>query len=89
MVSSLIIGVAKIVVMIILLCAMILVLLGIGQFVNDQDNSSEDVKKYKSELSEKENVIGRKSVFNNFLVRNVEVHHHDRKFSSKRETLKK
>ena len=71
MTAAILFSVFKIFIMIVILCAMILILMGIGQLLHsDEICSDEDVSSLKKELKEKENVIGENSVFNNFLVKN-------------------
>lgn len=70
--TGILITVAKILIMVVILCAMIFILLGIGQLLShDDDNYSDsDVSTLKNEVKKNENVISEKSVFNNFLVKN-------------------
>lgn len=69
--TAILISIAKIFIMIVILGAMIIILLSIGQLLNHDDDYSEtDMSSMKKDLKDKEEVIGRKSVFNNFLVRN-------------------
>ena len=63
--------IGKIILMLLLIGAMVMILLGIGHlFHNDDLNTSDDDILLRDEIDEKEEVVGRKSVFYNFLVKN-------------------
>ena len=66
--TALLIG--KIVLMILLIGAMVIILLGIGHLFHTDDlNTSEDDLILRDELDQSEDVVGKKSVFYNFLVK--------------------
>ena len=70
MITATAIFIGKIVLMILLIGAMVIILLGIGHlFHNDDLNTSDDDILLRDEIDEKEDVVGKKSVFYNFLVR--------------------
>lgn len=65
--TALLIG--KIVLMMLIIGAMVIILLGIGHlFHNDDLNTSDDDLRLRDEIEHRENVVGEKSVFYNFLV---------------------
>ena len=73
--SAILLSILKITIMIVILGAMVIILLGIGQLLSHDDNYSEsDVSSMKKDLKNKQEVIGEKSVFNNFLMRNNRYH---------------
>ena len=64
--------IGKIILMLLLIGAMVMILLGIGHlFHNDDLNTSDDDILLRDEIEEKEEVVVRKSVFYNFLVKGV------------------
>lgn len=71
--TAIVFSIIKILIMLVILGAMILILLGIGQLLHhDEEYEETDFSSFKKEVEEKEKVIGKNSVFNNFLVRNSE-----------------
>lgn len=60
---------------------MVLLLFGIGHIFHSDDlNTVDDDRALKDELKKKENVIGEKSIFSNFLVKNyAEPHNHKKR----------
>ena len=69
---TLLISIVKILIMIVILVAMVLILLGVGQLIRNDEENDVGLKSMRKEIKEKENVIGKNSVFNQFLVKNVE-----------------
>lgn len=70
MITATAILIGKIVLMILLIGAMVMILLGIGHlFHNDDLNTREDDLTLRDELDSSEDVVGKKSVFYNFLVK--------------------
>lgn len=73
MITSVFIIIGKILLMFILLGGMIMVLLSIGHlFHNDDLNSSEDDHQLRDDVENSREVVSNKSVFYNFLVRDIE-----------------
>lgn len=70
MITATAILIGKIVLMILIIGAMVMILLGIGHlFHNDDFNSNEDDIRLRYEIDNTEEVVGKKSVFYNFLVK--------------------
>lgn len=73
MITSVFIIIGKILLMFILLGGMIMVLLSIGHlFHNDDLNSFEDDHQLRDDVENSREVVSNKSVFYNFLVRDIE-----------------
>lgn len=83
MISSIILLILKIIAVITLLVGMAVILLGIGHlYRNDDAKEAIDTKRLKRDLEEKDTVISRHSVFNGFLVKNLNrtsLSHHNKK----------
>lgn len=65
----------KIGLIVIILCAMILILLGVREFVKgDHYVTSEDAERLRHDIRHKHSVITKHSVFNGFLSKNLKNH---------------
>lgn len=71
MLNAVALMIVKIIIMILLLGAMALLLFGIGYLFNNEElNTVEDNRNLREEIKKEERVVGKKSIFSNFLVRN-------------------
>ena len=71
MISASAILIGKILLMMLIIGGMVMILMGIGHLFHTDDlNSSEDDLRLRDEVDHNEDVVGEKSVFYNFLVKN-------------------
>lgn len=80
MITATAVLIGKIVLMILLIGGMVVILLGIGHlFHHDDLNTSDDDLLLRHEIDDKEDVVGKKSVFYNFLVKAEKPENHKNK----------